>query len=81
MPLRILIVDDNRDSADMLATLLTFSGHDTYTANDGLAAVDAAANLQPDVIFMDIGLPVLNGTKPPGGFVGCKAKRYRYQWP
>jgi CheY-like chemotaxis protein len=60
-PLRILIVDDNRDSADMLATLLTFSGHETYTANDGLAAVDRAANLQPDVIFMDIGLPVLNG--------------------
>ena len=45
----------------MLATLLTFSGHETCTANDGLAAVDAAANLQPDVIFMDIGLPVLNG--------------------
>ena len=60
-PLRILIVDDNRDSADMLATLLTFSGHETYTANDGLAAVDRAANLQPDVIFMDIGLPVVNG--------------------
>lgn len=60
-PLRILIVDDNRDSADMLAALLTFSGHETYMANDGLAAVDAAANLQPDVIFMDIGLPVLNG--------------------
>ncbi len=60
-PLRILIVDDNHDSADMLATLLTFSGHETYTANDGLAAVDRAANLQPDVIFMDIGLPVLNG--------------------
>ena len=41
----------------MLATLLTFSGHETCTANDGLAAVDAAANLQPDVIFMDLGLP------------------------
>ena len=60
-PLRILIVDDNRDSSDMLATLLTFSGHETCTANDGLAAVDAAAKFQPDVIFMDIGLPVLNG--------------------
>jgi CheY-like chemotaxis protein len=45
----------------MLATLLTFSGHETWTANDGLAAVDAAASLQPDVIFMDLGLPVLNG--------------------
>jgi PAS domain S-box-containing protein len=60
-PLRILIVDDNRDSADMLATLLSFGGHETHTANDGLAAVDAAATLQPDVIFMDIGLPMLNG--------------------
>ena len=60
-PLRILIVDDNRDAADMLGTLLTFSGHETYTANDGLAAVDRAANLQPDVIFMDIGLPGVNG--------------------
>jgi signal transduction histidine kinase/CheY-like chemotaxis protein len=60
-PLRILIVDDNRDSADMIATLLTFGGHETHTANDGLAAVDAAAKLQPDVIFMDLGLPLLNG--------------------
>jgi signal transduction histidine kinase/CheY-like chemotaxis protein len=60
-PLRILIVDDNRDSADMIATLLTFGGHETHTANDGRAAVAAAANLQPDVIFMDLGLPILNG--------------------
>jgi PAS domain S-box-containing protein len=60
-PLRILIVDDNRDSADMLATLLAFSGHETFTANDGLAAVDTAQNFQPDVIFLDIGLPLLNG--------------------
>jgi CheY-like chemotaxis protein len=60
-PLRILIIDDNRDAADMPATLLTFSGHETHTANDGLAAVERAGRLQPDVIFMDIGLPVLNG--------------------
>jgi len=60
-PLRILIVDDDRDAAHLLATLLTFSGHETHTAHDGLAAVDAAADLQPDVIFLDISLPVLNG--------------------
>ena len=60
-PLRILIVDDNRDSAHMLATLLRFGGHETHTAHDGLTAVDAAATLQPDVIFLDIGLPDLNG--------------------
>ena len=60
-PLRILIVDDNQDSADMLAMLLQFSGHEAHTAHDGLAAVKAAATLQPDVIFLDIGLPLLNG--------------------
>jgi two-component system, chemotaxis family, CheB/CheR fusion protein len=60
-PLRILIVDDNRDSADMLATLLKFSGHETHTAHDGMAAVEAAIKLDPDVILLDIGLPQLNG--------------------
>jgi signal transduction histidine kinase/ActR/RegA family two-component response regulator len=60
-PLRILIVDDNRDSAGMLATLLKFTGHETHTAHDGLAAVEAATMLDPDVILLDIGLPGLNG--------------------
>jgi CheY-like chemotaxis protein len=60
-PIRILVVDHNRDSAEMMATLLTFGGHEIHMANDGLAAVDAATNLQPDVIFLDIGLPTLNG--------------------
>jgi PAS domain S-box-containing protein len=60
-PLRILIVDDNRDSADMLAMLLKYCGHETYTAHDGLAAVEAATTIEPDVILLDIGLPVLNG--------------------
>jgi signal transduction histidine kinase/ActR/RegA family two-component response regulator len=60
-PLKILIVDDNCDSADMLATLLKFSGHETHTAHDGMAAVEAAINLDPDIILLDIGLPQLNG--------------------
>jgi two-component system, chemotaxis family, CheB/CheR fusion protein len=60
-PLRILIVDDNRDSVDMLATLLKLTGHETFTAHDGLSAVDAATLLDPDVILLDIGLPELNG--------------------
>ena len=58
---RILVVDDNRDSADSLAVLLQLSGHETHTAYDGLEAVEAAAKLQPDVILLDIGLPNLNG--------------------
>jgi CheY-like chemotaxis protein/two-component sensor histidine kinase len=59
--LRILIVDDNRDAAGMLAMLLQFSGHETHMAHDGVEAVEAATKLQPDVILLDIGLPRLNG--------------------
>jgi signal transduction histidine kinase/CheY-like chemotaxis protein len=58
---RILVVDDNRDSALSLALLLRLSGHETHTAFDGLEAVEAAATFKPDVILLDIGLPKLNG--------------------
>ncbi len=58
---RILVVDDNRDAADSLGTLLSMIGHEVYTAYDGLEAVGAAAAFQPDVVLLDIGLPKLNG--------------------
>jgi CheY-like chemotaxis protein/two-component sensor histidine kinase len=58
---RILVVDDNRDSADSLAMLLRIMGNDVHTAHDGLEAVGAAAVFQPDVVLLDIGLPKLNG--------------------
>ena len=58
---RVLVVDDNLDSADSLAMLLELSGHNVHTAHDGIEAVEAAAKLQPDVILLDIGLPKLNG--------------------
>ena len=60
-PRRILVVDDNRDAAETLVSLLQFSGHETFAAYDGVKAVEAAARIQPDVILMDIGLPGLNG--------------------
>lgn len=60
-PLRVLIVDDNKDAAEMLMTLLQLSGHDVHAVHDGEAAVQAAASLTPDVILLDIGLPKLNG--------------------
>jgi signal transduction histidine kinase/CheY-like chemotaxis protein len=58
---RILVVDDNRDSAQSLAMLLRLSGNETSIAYDGEEAVEAAASQRPDVILLDIGLPRLNG--------------------
>jgi PAS domain S-box-containing protein len=58
---RILVVDDNRDSADTMATLLQLNDNETHTAYDGLEAVASAATFQPEVILLDIGLPKLNG--------------------
>jgi two-component system, chemotaxis family, CheB/CheR fusion protein len=58
---RVLVVDDNRDSAVSLAMLLKLSGHEVHTAHDGLEAVEAAARLELDVILLDIGLPRLDG--------------------
>jgi PAS domain S-box-containing protein len=58
---RILVVDDNKDSADSLAMLLELTGHEVFTAHDGQEAFAAAEQHRPDVILLDIGLPVLNG--------------------
>jgi signal transduction histidine kinase/ActR/RegA family two-component response regulator len=58
---RILVVDGNRDSADSLAMMLSILGNEVRTAHDGLEAVDLAATFNPEVVVMDIGLPVLNG--------------------
>jgi signal transduction histidine kinase len=58
---RILIVDDNEDAALSLGMMLKIMGHDTRTAHDGLAAVEAAGLYRPDVVLLDIGLPRLNG--------------------
>src|SRR5688572_33246849 len=58
---RILVVDDNHDSALSLAMMLSIMGHDTKTAHDGESAVETAEAFQPQVILLDIGLPKLNG--------------------
>ncbi len=58
---RILVVDDNEDSAVSLALMLKIMGHDTRTAKDGLEAVEMAATFRPDVVLLDIGLPRLDG--------------------
>ncbi len=58
---RVLIVDDNVDSAESLADLLGIAGHEVRTAHDGLAGVAAAESFRPDVVVMDLGMPRLNG--------------------
>ena len=59
--LRLLVVDDNVDAASSLAMLLRTEGHETRVAHDGPSALRAARDLRPDAIFLDIGLPGLDG--------------------
>jgi signal transduction histidine kinase/ActR/RegA family two-component response regulator len=59
--LRILVVDDNEDAAAMLGLSLRRMGHATRVVHDGLSALEAAAQLLPDVALLDIGLPVMDG--------------------
>jgi signal transduction histidine kinase/ActR/RegA family two-component response regulator len=58
---RIVVVDDLADAADSLAAMLQMMGHDTRTAYDGVEAVQAVAAFKPHVVFLDIGLPKMNG--------------------
>ena len=60
-PLRVLVVDDNKDTVLSFSMLLKASGHDVRTAHDGPTAVQAALDYQPNVVLLDIGLPGLNG--------------------
>ena len=60
-PLRILIVDENVDAARTLGLLCEQMGHDCKYAYDGIAALEAARRLRPDVILLDIGLPGMDG--------------------
>jgi PAS domain S-box-containing protein len=58
---RVLIVDDNSDSADSLAMLMEITGNQTYLAHDGVEAVEAIEKHRPEVVLLDIGLPRLDG--------------------
>jgi signal transduction histidine kinase len=58
---RVLIVDDNRDAADSLSEALAASGHLTAVAYDGPSALQAGLTFEPQIAFLDIGLPVMDG--------------------
>ncbi|HET7607371.1 MAG TPA: PAS domain S-box protein [Gammaproteobacteria bacterium] len=59
--IRILIVDDNIDGADALARLLATMGHETVTEYEGQGALKRAAEFSPDFIFVDLGMPGMDG--------------------
>jgi PAS domain S-box-containing protein len=58
---RILVVDDNRDGADSLSMILSMKGHSVETAYDGPSAVAQAATFAPHVVFLDLGMPGMDG--------------------
>ncbi len=58
---RVLVVDDNVDAAELLAEGLRAEGHDVQVANDGPRALDLAVGHKPDVAFLDLGLPAMDG--------------------
>jgi signal transduction histidine kinase/ActR/RegA family two-component response regulator len=60
-PRRILLVDDNRDAADSMAQALSEEGHDVRVAYDGPSALGLAKELKPQLAFLDLGLPVMDG--------------------
>jgi CheY-like chemotaxis protein len=59
--LKILIVDDNLDVGDSLATRLELAGHEARLARDGISGLAVAREFDPDVAFLDIGMPGMNG--------------------
>jgi CheY-like chemotaxis protein len=58
---RILVVEDDRSTRELLERVLTLSGYEVICASDGAKAIALARTLQPDLIIMDMGLPILNG--------------------
>jgi len=60
-PRRVLVVDDNTDAAESMKCLLELMGHHVQLAADGLQAIAATRAFAPDVIFMDIGMPTMDG--------------------
>ena len=74
-PLRILVADDNEDAAEALGLLLGFHGHEVRLAHDGREALDAALVWEPDVVLLDLEMPVMNG------FVAAQAIREQTDVP
>jgi DNA-binding response OmpR family regulator len=59
--MRILVVDDNRDIVDLVQRVLRIEGHEVVVARDGLEALQQELATQPDLVVLDVNLPVLDG--------------------
>jgi len=68
---RVLIVDDNHDSAELLALLLRREGHETRVVHDGEEAIRVALEFSPNIAFLDIGLPDMDGYELLGVLREC----------
>jgi two-component system, chemotaxis family, CheB/CheR fusion protein len=66
---RALVVDDEADSRDALAILLTWTGYEVQVASEAAGALEAAARFRPHLILLDIGMPDVNG------YAICRALR------
>ncbi|HYG63832.1 MAG TPA: response regulator, partial [Thermoanaerobaculia bacterium] len=60
-PLRVLVVEDNRDAAETLGDLLRIFGHEVELAHTGPDGIEAARGFHPEVVLCDIGLPGMDG--------------------
>ncbi len=60
---RVLVVDDNADAANSLAMLLDMQGHEVFVAHDGLGALDKFTEARPDIVFLDLGMPEMDGVE------------------
>src|SRR6202000_320819 len=58
---KVLVIEDNREAADILATYLRSLGHTVYVAYDGGAGLEVPRREHPDAVVCDIGLPVMDG--------------------
>lgn len=58
---RIMVIDDNKDAAESMSMLFELWGHEVKCVYDGRAALEVAAQYHPDAVFLDIGLPGMDG--------------------
>jgi CheY-like chemotaxis protein len=63
---RVLVVDDNHDSAETMAELIRIWGHEVRTAHDGPSALECARGFRPQVVLLDVGLPGMDGYELAG---------------